>query len=118
MKIERIGDWTLEDRLASGGGPLVVLFVTSGYRRRDVPREEFARLATLYTEARFCVVDLLENPSLAERFSISEAPTTLVFVDGREATRHVGSLLLQPVARILGPHRRPHPRGLKEGGFE
>jgi thiol-disulfide isomerase/thioredoxin len=102
MRIEQIGDWALEDRLAAGGKPIVVRFFEMGLKSGVTARREFKRVASDHPDARFYEVDLVENPSLAERYAISKTPMVLVFVDGVEVARHVGTLLAPTVDRILG----------------
>jgi len=104
MKIEQIGDWTLEDRLAAGGKPIVIRFMEMGIKGGEAAKRDFKRVASDHPNARFYEVDLVENPSLVARFAISKAPVVLVFVDGVEVARHVGSTLLAgTVNRVLGP---------------
>ncbi len=55
MKILQIGDWTLEDRLAMGGRPLVVLFVKSDGQKNHLLRAEFRRVA----EEHQAIIDAL-----------------------------------------------------------
>ena len=104
MKIEQIGDWTLEDRLAAGGKPLVVRFIEMGGSGSGgaAARRDFLRVAKDHPHARFYEVDLIENPSLAKRYAIASAPVVLVFVDGLEVARHAGTLLAATVDRVLG----------------
>src|SRR5689334_5945307 len=103
MKVRQISDWALEDQLAVDGTTLVVLFMESGHRPTDIRRYEFRRVAREHPEVAFVEVDLLENPSLAGRFSLSGAPVVLVFVRGAEVARHFGGQLETTVGRILGP---------------
>ena len=99
MNVRQISDWALEDRLAIDGSPLVVLFLESGRRAGDVRRYEFRRAAREHPDVAFVEVDLVENPSLAARYSIRETSVVLVFVRGAEAARHsVG-----PLEATLGP---------------
>jgi hypothetical protein len=103
MHVKRIGDWTLEDRLAETDRPLVVLFFRADGARSAIPESAFRRLADTYPEARFVEVDLVENPSLAARFSITAPPETLVFVGGVVRGRSRGVRLEPAVAGLLGP---------------
>lgn len=102
MRIEQIGDWTLEDRLAIGGKPLVVRFFEVGGKGDNAARKDFVRVASEHPGARFYEVDLVENPSLAERYSISRTPMVLVFIEGVEVARQAGNLLATTVNRALG----------------
>jgi hypothetical protein len=106
VRVQFVNDWALEERLFAATRPLVVMFVASGHGIREVGDGEFFRLAAAYPEADFLVADLFENPSLKDRFLISKAPTTLIFVYGLEHTRHIGGHLEFPLGRILGPHPR------------
>jgi hypothetical protein len=106
VKIEQIGDWTLEDRLAMGGRPLVVMFVESDGQKNPLLRAEFRRVAENHRDAKFYEVDLLENPSLTQKYSIPKPPMTLVFVDGVEVARHAGALIATTINRALGPCRQ------------
>jgi len=103
MKVEQIGDWTLEDRLGMHGPPLVVMFFRMDERRQRMLQGEFRRLAGEHPDARFYEVDLVENPSLAQKYSIATPPMVLVFVDGVEVGRHVGIHVATTVDRVLGP---------------
>jgi len=103
MRIEQIGDWTLDDRLMAGGKPLVVRFMETGAKGGDTARRDFRRVAREHPDARFYEVDLVENPSLARRYSIEKALLVLVFVDGVEVACYSGTLLAATVDRILGP---------------
>lgn len=103
MRIEQIGDWTLEDRLAVGGKPLVVRFFEMGAKGHDAARRDFMRVAREHPGARFYEVDLVENPSLAQRYSIARAPLVIVFIEGVEVARQSGNLLATTVHRVLGP---------------
>ncbi len=103
MKVEQIGDWTLEDRLAMHGPPLVVMFFRMDERRQRLLQGEFRRLAEEHRDARFYEVDLVENPSLVEKYSIATQPMVLVFVDGVEVGRHAGMRVSPMVDRVLGP---------------
>ena len=102
MKIEQIGDWGLEDRLAAGGKPIVVRFIEMGVKGGVAARRDFLRVALDHPQARFYEVDLVENPSLASRYAIANAPVVLVFIDGVEVARHTGTLLAAAVDRVLG----------------
>jgi thiol-disulfide isomerase/thioredoxin len=102
VKIEQIGDWTLEDRLATSGRPLIVMFVNSDGLKNHLLRAEFRRVAEEHRDAKFYEVDLLENPSLITKYSIPNPPMVLVFVDGLEVARHVGTLIATTVERVLG----------------
>jgi thiol-disulfide isomerase/thioredoxin len=103
MKVEQIGDWTLEDRLAMSGPPLVVMFFQMDDPKQRRLQGEFRRLAEEHRDARFYEVDLIENPSLAAKYGLATPPTALVFVDGAEVARHVGAQLATMVDRVLGP---------------
>lgn len=107
MRIEQIGDWTLEDRLAIGGKPLVVRFFEMGGKGDDASRRDFLRVAGEHPNARFYEVDLVENPSLAQRYSIARAPMVIVFIEGVEVARQAGNLLAATVHRALGSHGNP-----------
>ena len=102
MRIEQIGDWTLEDRLAIAGKPLVVRFFEMGGKGEAAARKDFARVAAKHPDARFYEVDLVENPSLAQRYSIARAPMVIVFINGVEVARQAGNLLATTVNRALG----------------
>jgi thiol-disulfide isomerase/thioredoxin len=102
VKVEQIGDWTLEDRLAMHGPPLVVMFFRIDERRQRMLQGEFRRLAEEHRDARFYEVDLVENPSLATKYSIATLPMVLVFVDGVEVGRHAGMRVSPMVDRVLG----------------
>ena len=103
MQVRRIGDWTLEDRLAESDRPLVVLFFRADGARSAIPEAAFRRLADAYPAARFVEVDLVENPALAARFAVTAPPETLVFVGGIEKGRGRGVRLEPAVAGLLGP---------------
>ena len=107
MRIEQIGDWTLEDRLAIAGKPLVVRFFEMGGKGDVAARKDFARVAAKHPDARFYEVDLVENPSLAQRYSIARAPIVIVFVAGVEVARQAGNLLATTVNRALGSPDEP-----------
>jgi hypothetical protein len=102
MKVSRIGDWDLEDRLLRDHRPVIVLFSKTGEGIEEVPRAELRTLAASFPEARFFEVDLLESPSLAQKYSLAILPSTLIFVDGVELGRHTGSAMGGTVKRILG----------------
>jgi hypothetical protein len=103
MKVRQISDWALEDRLSMDGAPLVVLFRETGSRAADVRRYEFRRVAQEHPDIAFVEVDVLENPSLAARYSLQATPAVLVFIRGLEAARHQSGRLEETVDRILGP---------------
>jgi len=105
MHVKQIGDWTLEDRLALTGRSLVVLFVASGDGKIHLIREQYRRVAGEHRDAEFVEIDLLENPSLSEKYSIPSTPMVIVFVDGLELGRHAGSPIATAVDRVLGPCR-------------
>ena len=107
MKVEQIGDWTLEDRLATDR-PIVVMFVKSDGQNIRLLRSEFRHLAEEHQDAKFYEVDLLENPSLTDKYQIPDTPLVLVFVGGVEVARHAGTLIAITVDRVLGPC---HPEG-------
>ena len=101
MRIEQIGDWTLEDRLGVGHGPIVVRFMETG-EKAGASRRDFHRAAKVHPNARFYEVDLVENPTLARRYSIAHAPVVLVFINGVEVARQAGDLMATTVDRALG----------------
>lgn len=103
MHVKRIGDWTLEDRLADADRPLVVLFFRADGARSAIPEAAFRKLADAYPEARFVEVDLVENPSLSKRFAVASPPETVVFVGGVERGRCRGVRLEPAVAGLLSP---------------
>lgn len=102
MRIEQIGDWTLEDRLALGGKPVVVRFFETGDKNDAAARRDFQRGAKAHPNARFYEVDVVENPSLVAKHRIGRAPMVLVFIDGVEVARQSGSLLAVAVHKALG----------------
>lgn len=102
MRVTQIGDWALEDRLAAGGPPVIVMFMEAGKRTADLRRAEFRRVAADHPDARFYEVDVLENPSVLQRYALAGTPVVLVFVHGEEVARHVGSLIETTVDRVLG----------------
>ena len=109
MKVARICDWDLEDRLAVPHHPIVVMFMRTGEKGLESPREELQILAGFYPDSRFFEIDLIENPSLVQKLGLQTRltplalPMTLVFVGGVERARHVGSLMVGVVEQILGP---------------
>lgn len=64
MKVKQIGDWTLEDRLAAGGPPVVAMFLKAEGRSDRLRRENFRQVAEKHPESNFYEVDLIENTSL------------------------------------------------------
>jgi len=102
MRVKRIGDWTLEDRLAAGGPPVVVMFSRAEGRKNPSLRTELRRVAEEHSDASFYEVDLAENPSVAMKYSVTAQPMVLVFVDGTPVARHTGPWLAATVLRILG----------------
>jgi len=100
MKIEQIGDWTLEDRLAVSHEPVVVRFMETG-EKGGASRRDFLRAAKVHPNARFYEVDLVENPSLAARYSIGKVPMVIVFIHGTEVARQAGDLVGTTVDRAL-----------------
>jgi hypothetical protein len=108
MIVNRIGDWSLEDRLARRGKSLVVLFLNSDDPKVGALRKEFTRVAREHRDAEFYEADLVENPSLTAKYSLPQAPMVLVFVDGTEVGRHAGTSIAATVDRVLGvpPHDR------------
>jgi hypothetical protein len=106
MTIKRINDCMLDDRLAEGRS-FAVLFIEPDRPTCRSGRREFGRLSLDYPEIPFLEIDLLENPSLADRFGITLIPTTLVFIRGREATRHRGTNIRPSIGGMLGPHPLP-----------
>jgi len=101
MRIEQIGDWTLEDRLATGGKPVVVRFFETGVKS-SASRRDFLRVANEHPNAWFYEVDVVENPSLARRLGIAHTPLVLVFINGVEVARQAGDLMATTVDRALG----------------
>ena len=101
MRIEQIGDWTLEDRLAIGDKPVVVRFMETG-GKGGTARRDFLKVAKEHPNARFYEVDLVENPGLARRFGITQVPMVIVFVNGVEVARQGGNLMATTVDRALG----------------
>jgi hypothetical protein len=101
MRIEQIGDWTLEDRLAINGLSVVVRFMETG-EKGGASRRDFLKVATEHPQARFYEVDLIENPGLARRFGITQVPMVIVFVNGVEVARQGGNLMATTVDRALG----------------
>ena len=100
MRIEQIGDWTLEDRLGIGRGPIVVRFMETG-EKAGASRRDFLRAAKVHPNARFYEIDLVENPSLAGRYSIAKVPMVIVFINGTEVARQAGDLVGTTVDRAL-----------------
>jgi len=101
MNVKRICDWELEDHLGLDETPTVVLFIKAGEPSHRTARREFRQIAISRPDARFYEVDLLENPSLAAKFSIRTLPLTLVFAGGVEVARHAGSFQVGTVEGIL-----------------
>jgi hypothetical protein len=113
----QISDWALEDRLAGDPRPTVVTFVKTGERSPAAVVEELRYLADVYPDARFYEVDLVENPSVEQKYQLRKGPAqlrlplTLVFVQGVERARHAGPLLVRCVEKALGPHPEPDDDG-------
>jgi thiol-disulfide isomerase/thioredoxin len=103
MKVKQIGDWTLEDRLAAGGPPVVVMFLKAEGRADRLRKANLRLVAEEHPEASFYEVDLIENPSLQKKYSILIPPTVVVFVDGAEVARHGGPFIGPMILRVLGP---------------
>ena len=106
MRIEQIGDWTLEDRLAVGQEPVVVRFMETG-EKGGASRRDFLRAAKGHPHARFYEVDLVENPSLSRRYSIAKVPMVIVFIHGAEVARQAGDLVGTTVDRALNDSPDP-----------
>lgn len=102
MRVTQIGDWALEDRVGDDGPAVIVLFMEAGNRAADLRRFEFRRVAATYSGARFYEVDVLENPSVVQRYALPGTPIVLAFINGAEVARHVGSLIDGTVDRVLG----------------
>lgn len=114
MKAVQIGDWDLEDRLAIDHRPIVVQFVNADNRNQNSARGEFRTLASYYPDSPFYEVDLTENPSAAKKYGLNKRlfesqAVTLVFSDGVEQIRHVGTVLAGAVERVLGPRIEIEP---------
>lgn len=116
MTVRRIGDWGLEDGLADSRTPMVAMFLFSGSGSQGASVGEMKLLEGAYPDVRFVLIDLAENPSLADRFLIRRMPTTIVFLGGVETARHEGSSgLIRLVRQALGPvsgaggHREASP---------
>ncbi len=101
--VPRIGDWTLEARLADDGRPVVVMFLGAEDPSSGLWRAQFQWLAGSRPEARFYEVDLAENPSLQTKYSLSTGLMILMFVDGVEVARHEGPSAVPEIERVLGP---------------
>ena len=61
------------------------------------------RVAEEHPEANFYEIDLIENPSIKTKYSISAQPVVLVFVDGTEVARHGGPFIGPTILRLFGP---------------
>lgn len=106
MKVKRIGDWTLEDRIAAGGPPVVVMFLNSDGGKFEAVRAEFRRIAEEHPDANFYELDLAENPSAAVKYSVVGQPMVQVFVDGSLVAGHTGPWLAATIIRAIGPCHR------------
>jgi hypothetical protein len=102
MTVRQIGDWALEDRLGERGKSMVVLFLDSGDRNAFPLRAEFRRVAREHRDAEFYEIDVLENPSVVQKYGLPPSPMVLVFVDGIDVGRHMGTLMAATVDRVLG----------------
>ncbi len=105
--MKRISDWRLEEELQQEDSPLAVLFTAAGEIRSPEARHDFRRLAEDYHPTRFFELDLLENPSLKERFKIRRIPILMVFLQGQEQSRHTGSDFRGALRRALGHEPSP-----------
>jgi hypothetical protein len=101
MSVKLIGDWALEDRLSQSGKPIVVLFMNCEDPKAFGLRSEFRKVARQHGDADFYEIDLLENPSLEAKYNLPQGPMVLVFVDGTEVARHLGTLMAVTVDRVL-----------------
>ena len=102
MKVIKVGDWGLEDRLVLGGPPLVVLFMIEGDLTSDLRRADFRRVASERPDAKFLEVDVSENPSVVQEYSIRSIPEVIVFLVGHEVARHTKGSLSTTIDRVLG----------------
>ncbi|MBI3857082.1 MAG: hypothetical protein HY293_15455 [Planctomycetes bacterium] len=59
MKVQRISDWDLEDRLSIDPRPIVAMFIMTGEIGQDLAREQLKHMAASYPDARFYEVDLM-----------------------------------------------------------
>lgn len=102
MSLRRVNDWALGE-LRSGPLPFVAFFSASGCSPCDQAREEIRLLVEAYEDVEFVEIDLEEHPSLIAEYRIEAVPTTVIFLHGSEAIRHVGPGIVRPVRMALGP---------------
>lgn len=101
MGFRRINDIALQEWLARAE-PLVVLFTNPEHVPSREARDEIRMLAKAYDDIEFVEIDLEEHPGLSSRYSIEAVPTTVVFLLGTEAIRHVGTDVIRTVRMALG----------------
>jgi len=69
-------------------------------------KPEIARLAgQVEGEIKVAELNVDENPAVAQRYSIEQLPTLMIFVDGEIANREVGGRPLNALLELVQPHR-------------
>ncbi len=85
-RVEPVTDATFAQEVLRAKGPCVVLFYAAWNKDSKRFKPVYQNVAKQYgDELKFTALDIEQNPRTADRYRITEIPTTIVFDDGREA---------------------------------
>lgn len=89
--IKRITDQELEDLLVRATSPVAIAFMSYTSIACDHFKPELAALPdAMLGRMKFYLIDIDENPSIAEELGIDAVPTLVVYKDCDEVVRYEG----------------------------
>lgn len=93
MKIREMNDYDLMRAVLDSGRAVVTAFVERGSgAARPVEKNLKCVAREVGDGAIFGIVDICENPSIAEKFGCGEFPCVMLFRDGRPLATRSGEL--------------------------
>lgn len=66
-----------------------------------VIKPHLEKMTTEYSQVKFYSLDVDEVPEMAQQFKIKSLPTLLLFKDGEEVQRIIGSVLINPLRKAF-----------------
>lgn len=89
--VTRLNDYLLEELLLVNEGWLAVAFVGFGSIPCSHFMPEFVKYAgRIQAKVRCCTLEVFENPTISDIYSVETIPTTLVFLKDKVKARYSG----------------------------
>lgn len=82
-------------------GISLVAFVATWCKVSKKIKTTIQKVSTEFPDIQFHELDVDDNPVMAKKYKISSIPTVILFKDGNEITRILGSFKIDALRKVL-----------------